>query len=106
MSRLRNFHLPLPEKLYQQLRSEAKAIAQPATIVARQAIEAWLRQRQRAAAYDAISAYAKAMAGTGADLDPALEDASLECLAAESRRREPRRHRRQGQRRSRVSRRR
>lgn len=91
MTRLRNFHLPLPEDLYRRLRREAAAARQPATVVARQAIEAWLRQRRRAAVYEEIRAYAEAMAGTGADLDPALEAASLEHLAAEERRRSRRR---------------
>lgn len=85
-TRIRNFHLPLPEELYRRLRSQAAATGQPATAVARHAIEAWLRQRRRAAVYEAIHKYAVAMAGTGDDLDPALEAASLEHLAAEERR--------------------
>ena len=86
MSRLRNFHLPLPEELYRRLRSEARAAKQPATVVARHAIDAWLRQRRRTAIHEAIAAYAAKAAGTLDDLDPALEAASLEHLAAEERR--------------------
>jgi predicted transcriptional regulator len=86
MRRVRNFHLPLPEELYRQLRAAAKAANQPATAVARNAIEAWLRQRRRAAIHEAIAAYAAKAAGTIDDLDPALEAASLEHLAAEGRR--------------------
>jgi len=86
MNKVRNFHLPLSEELYRRLRSEAQAVKQPATVVARHAIEAWLRERHRAAVYEAIRAYAVEMAGTGADLDPALEAASLEHLAAEEKR--------------------
>jgi predicted DNA-binding protein len=85
-TRVHNFHLPLPAELYRRLRHEADAVGQPATSVARRAIEAWLRQRRRDAVYEAIHEYALAMAGTGADLDPALEAASLEHLAAEERR--------------------
>ena len=44
--RVRNFHLPLPEALYRRLRSQAAAAGQPATVVARHAIEAWLGQRR------------------------------------------------------------
>jgi predicted transcriptional regulator len=95
MNRLRNFHLPLPEELYRRLRSEAEVAKQPATVVARHAIEAWLRERRRAVVHEAIRAYAIEMAGTGADLDPALEAASLEHLAAEEKRaRRARRRRR------------
>ena len=75
---LRNFHIPLPEDVYRTLRDEAASAKQPATVLARHAIEAWLRQRKRAALREAISAYAAEQAGSGADLDPALETASLE----------------------------
>lgn len=83
---MRSLHVSLPVDVYQRLRKEARAARQPATVVARHAIEAWLRQRQRAAVHKAISAYANVMAGTEADLDPALEAASLEHLAEEERR--------------------
>ncbi len=86
MAKTRNFHLPLPEELYRRLRSQAAAAGQPATVVARHAIEAWLGQRRRAAIHEAIAAYAARAAGTLDDLDPALEAASLEHLAAEERR--------------------
>ncbi|MBI2197967.1 MAG: hypothetical protein HYU42_05115 [Candidatus Rokubacteria bacterium] len=75
---LRNFHLPLPEDLYRTLRDEAVAAKRPATTLARQAIESWLRERKKAAVREAIAAYAAESAGSSADLDPALEAASLE----------------------------
>jgi hypothetical protein len=81
-----NFHLPLPAELYRRLRLEARAVGQPATAVARHAIDEWLRQRRRAAIHEAIAAYAVKAAGTIDDLDPALEASSLEHLAAEERR--------------------
>jgi hypothetical protein len=81
----KNFHLPLPAHVYSLLRDEASRANRPATVLARQAIEDWLRQRRKAATYDAITAYVDEMAGTGADLDPALEAASLECLAESER---------------------
>ena len=92
--RVRNFHLPLPEALYRRLRSQAAAAGKPATVVARDAIDAWLRERRRAAVHESIRKYAVAMAGTGADLDPALEAASLEHLAEEERRAQRRGRRR------------
>ena len=77
-SALRNFHIPLPEDVYRLLRDEAASAKRPATVLARHAIEAWLRQKRKAALREAIAAYAAAHAGSGADLDPALEAASLE----------------------------
>jgi hypothetical protein len=40
------------------------------------------RQQRKAATYAAIVAYIAETEGTGVDLDPALEEASLECLSA------------------------
>jgi len=79
MSRpVRNFHLPLPEPTYRRLREAADQANQPATVVARYAIEAWLRQQRKAALHEAIAAYAAEVAGSLDDLDPELEAASLE----------------------------
>ena len=77
---LRNFHLPLPDDVYQALRDEAAAVKQPATVIARQAIESWLRERKRAAVREAIAAYAAEHAGTSADLDAELEAAGSQML--------------------------
>jgi len=77
---LRNFHLPLPEPLYQRLRDAADLTNQPATTVARYAIETWLRQHRKAVVREAIAAYAASVAGTRDDLDEALESAALEAL--------------------------
>ena len=76
----KNFHLPLPQGVYEALREEAAALRQPATVVAREAIEAWLRERKRAGVREAIATYALEHAGTATDLDPSLERASLELL--------------------------
>jgi hypothetical protein len=83
----RNFHVPLPVGLYEALQEEAAALRRPATAVAREAIETWLRGRRRAAVREAVATYATKHAGTAVDLDPALEAASLEVLT----RRKPRR---------------
>ena len=83
---VRNFHLPLPETVYGALRQEAARSGRPATALAREAIEAWLAERKRTVVREAIAAYAARHAGTAADLDPALEKASLELF----RKRKPR----------------
>jgi hypothetical protein len=77
---MKNFHLPLPERTYAQLRAVAERAQAPATILAREAIESWLREQSRKARHEAIAAYATEMAGTKSDLDPDLESAGIEHL--------------------------
>jgi hypothetical protein len=84
---MKNFHLPLPEGVYAALREEAAAVSRPATVIAREAIESWLRDRRRASVGEAIAEYAAKHAGTMADLDPALEAASLQLLRKRRRKR-------------------
>ena len=80
LTQTRNFHLPLPESIYRALQEEAGALKRPATSVAREAIEAWLRERRKGVLREAIATYAARHAGTSADLDPALEEAGVELL--------------------------
>ncbi len=80
---IRNFHLPLPDPLYGRLRKEAERLNRPATALAREAIESWLRQRHREALREAISDYAARHAGSNIDLDEGLEAASVEHLLDE-----------------------
>ena len=68
----------MPEGVYEALHHEASRLGRPATAVAREAIEAWLQERKRAAVREAIAAYAAQHAGTSVDLDPVLEKAALE----------------------------
>lgn len=77
---LRNFHVPLSEELYKMLREEANRSRQPATTLARHAIDDWLKQKRRGALHEAITQYAARHAGTSVDLDEELEAASLEYL--------------------------
>jgi hypothetical protein len=77
---MKNFHLPLPEQTYAQLRAEAERTQKPATALARQAIDLWLRHQLRKARHEAIAAYAEEMAGTNLDLDADLELAGIERL--------------------------
>lgn len=80
---LRNFHVPLSEELYKQLRAEADRSQQSATALARYAIAWWLQQRQKAALDESIRVYAAQSAGTPADLDQELEAASVDHLLDE-----------------------
>lgn len=82
---MKNFHLPLPDHTYASLRTHAERARLPATTLAREAIEAWLRDQQRKDRRDAIAAYAAQMAGTGLDLDQDLESAGIEHLLKTSR---------------------
>ncbi len=93
--RQHNFHLPLPVNLYRELRAEADRRRMPATIIARQAIEAWLERRQAEVLHMEIAAYAARHAGTAMDLDQDLETASLEILMDETKNR-PLRKRKKG----------
>jgi len=77
---MKNFHVPLPDETYDRLRSAAERSNVPATSLAREAIDLWLRQQFRKTRRDAIAAYAAEMAGTSFDLDPELESASIERL--------------------------
>ena len=75
---MKNFHLPLPEQTYKGLRKEAERTGVPATTLAREAVDWWLRQQVRKARHDAIASYAAEMAGTRLDLDAELESAAIE----------------------------
>jgi predicted transcriptional regulator len=81
----KNLHVPLDAPLHERLVAQAQRVRSPVTTVARQAIEAWTVEQERQAQHEAIRAYAEAMAGSGADLDEELEEASVqECLDATS----------------------
>jgi len=75
---VRDFHLSLSEPTYRRLRDAARRAKQPATVVARHAIESWLREQRKTALREEIAAYAAKVAGTLDDYDPELEAASLE----------------------------
>ncbi len=82
---VKNFHLPLPDDTYEHLRSAAERAKVPATAIAREAIDFWLRQQLRKERHDAIAAYAAEMAGTSLDLDASLEAAGIDHLMATGR---------------------
>jgi len=82
---MKNFHLPLPDGTYEELRAEAERAQLPATAIAREAISDWLRARKKMERRKAIMAYAASMAGTAFDLDSVLESAGIEELLRSSR---------------------
>jgi hypothetical protein len=75
---MKNFHLPLPEHTYTQLRAEAERMQVSTATLAREAIDSWLKQQFRKARHEAIAAYAAEMAGTDFDLDSDLELAAMD----------------------------
>ena len=81
---MKNFHLPLPEQTYMGLRAEAERTGVPATTLAREAVDWWLRQQARQARHEAIASYAAEMAGTRLDLDADLESAGIDHLLSPS----------------------
>lgn len=78
-----NFYIPLPRTIYKKLKEEAQRSRQPETVVARDAIDNWLKQREKDALHKQIAAYANAHAGSDVDLDEELELASIEHLLHE-----------------------
>ncbi len=84
---MKNFHLPLPEPTYALLRAAAKRAQVPATTLAREAIDQWLKDQARKATHDAIVTYATQMAGSELDLDRNFEAAAIEHLTKRGRRR-------------------
>lgn len=77
-STARNLHVPLDPLLYASLMAEARRTGCPATQVARQAIERLLEQRRKEEIERELAEYVQEMAGTTADLDPALQAAGIE----------------------------
>ncbi len=80
---MKNLHVPLPEAMYRKLREESMRSLRPATELAREAIDRWLFEARRNAIRQEIASYAAEMAGSSADLDPALERAGIEHLLGE-----------------------
>jgi hypothetical protein len=62
------------------LKAESEHSRRSANALAREAIEQWLEARRRDRLDQAIREYVDAMAGSGADLDPDLEAASLDVI--------------------------
>ena len=82
-----NFHLPLPAHLYQALTEQAEKANRPATKIAREAIEDWLKKEKQAVLHEQISHYAQTHARSLEDLDEPLEATSIEMLMKGKRKR-------------------
>ena len=52
---MKNFHLPQPERIFIALRAEAERTGVPATTLAREAVDCWLRQQVRKVRHDATA---------------------------------------------------
>jgi predicted DNA-binding protein len=77
-----NFHLPLTPELHEQLRQEAEHSGQPATTVAREALQTSLAERRKQRLHAQIAAFASEYGGSDLDLDEELERAGIEALHA------------------------
>lgn len=77
----KNFHLPLPPALYAGLRDASVRLGAPATELAREAIDVWLKEEKRRHVRAEVAAFAETHAGTALDLDLAWEAAGLESAA-------------------------
>lgn len=77
----KNFHLPLPPALYAGLRDASVRLGAPATELAREAIDVWLKEEKRRRVRAEVAAFAETHAGTALDLDPAWAAAGLESAA-------------------------
>ena len=52
---MKSFHVPLPDEIYFRLGAESERARVPATTLAREAADGWLRRQARKARQDAIS---------------------------------------------------
>ena len=74
-SQKRNFHVPLPDALYQFLSLEAERRRQPTTTLVREVLEEWVQRLRAQALHSEIANYAARHAGTSMDIDAELEAA-------------------------------
>lgn len=76
----KNFHVPLPPRVYRALKAEADRQKRPATQLAREAIVRSLLEQRRARLDRELRQYVAAAAGSDHDLDEELEAAAAEHL--------------------------
>ncbi len=79
---MKHLHLPLTEDVHAALMSEALRRGQPATTLAREAVERLVLDARRQATETELEAYIRAEAGGPHDLDEDLEAAGVEHLLA------------------------
>ncbi len=80
---LHNLNIPLTDDLFSRLNMEAKQHKKPVTTLAVDAIETWLKRREKDEVHASIAKYAAEHAETPVDLDSDLEAASIEHLLAD-----------------------
>jgi|GEM_PF-5411552 len=80
---MQNFHVPLTDETWTELKQEARKSRVPATRLAREALEEWLAVRRKLARDEAIRRYAQHHGGGPADLDETLAQTGVEHLMAE-----------------------
>lgn len=76
-SSTKNFHIPLTTEMHDQLRQFAKERGQPASHLAREALQEWLAVQEAKRLQEEISRFARENAGTELDLDEDLERAGI-----------------------------
>lgn len=76
----KKLNLPLSEETHRALFDESRRTGVPATRLAREALEDWLRQRERERRREEVRRFAMQHAGGDYDLDPALESIAAEEL--------------------------
>ena len=79
---MKHIHLPLSEAVHAALVEEAQRRGQPATSLAREAVERLIAEAERQKIEAELEAYIRAEAGGPHDLDEALEAAGVEHLLA------------------------
>ena len=79
-SATKNFHLPLSEAMYEELRAAAKEADLPATKFAQDLMRAGLDEWRRVRRRVEIAAYARQVAGSSEDLDPDLEREGIKAM--------------------------
>ena len=84
-------HVPLPRELYLWLKQEAERSKQPATVIAREALEQLQKARKKAEREEALRLFIAENAGTEWDYDPVIGEAGLETISASSKKRSGRR---------------
>ncbi len=81
-ARIRNFHLPLPADLYQELSAAAQGEGEPTTVLARRAIRFFLELRRKREVGRQVREFALKYAGTDVDFDSEWEEEGLRVWAA------------------------
>ena len=76
----KKLNLPLPEEMHTALFDEARRSGEPATRLARTAINDWLEKRARERRTEQVRQFALEHAGNEYDRDPALESVAAEEL--------------------------